>query len=67
MTKDYRKNPFSVWGFNTERVEDGSIVSWKEEYEDGSRPVRIAVRTKEEFDKAVDRFVIMVRQTWPLL
>lgn len=59
--------PFSVWSFNAHRAEDGSIVRWKEELEDGTREVEIVVRTAEEFNKAVDRFTLAVKKTWPLL
>jgi hypothetical protein len=58
---------FSVWGFNAERVEDGSIVTWKEECENGTRHIRIAVRTEEEFNKAIERFARNAKKTWPLL
>lgn len=59
--------PFSVWGLNSERMEDGCLVSWREELEDGTRQIKIVVRTEEEFAKAVERFSRSVKKTWPLL
>lgn len=61
------EQPFSVWQFSADRVEDRVIVSWREEYENGTRPVRVVVRTAEEFGKQVDRFSRLVRATWPIL
>ena len=58
--------PFSVWAFHATRLEDGSVVEWKEEFESGTSFVRIVVRTEEEFGMAVERFARRVRGTWPL-
>ena len=57
-------NPFSVWYFSIESVEGAAIVSWREELEDGTRFIKIAVQTPEEFVRAVDRFAKAAKLTW---
>lgn len=59
--------PFSVWNFRANRVEDGTIVRWKEEFEEGSSDITIVVRTEDEFRVAVDRFRLRVLGTWEIL